>query len=73
MSICINSIQFVSIQAGPSEAGGRGVNCPPTFAENGAKLVNNRQISAEIWFLPPHFWVLTPHFLVPSEGPDSLD
>ena len=27
----------------PSEAGG-----PPTFAKNGAKLVNNGQISAEI-------------------------
>ena len=42
---------------------------PPTFVEIGAKLVNNRQISAEIWFLPLHVWVLTPHFLLPSEGP----
>ena len=57
---------------GLRKQGGRGVNCPPTFHENRAKLVNNRQISAEIWFLPPHFWVLTPHFSVPSEGPDNV-
>ena len=55
---------------GPSETGGQGGQLPHTFAENGAKIVKNRQISAEIWFLPPpHFWVLTPHFLVASEDP----
>ena len=43
----------------------------PTFAENRAKLVNNRQISAEIWFLTPHFWALTPNFSIPSEGPEE--
>ena len=48
---------------------GRGVNGPPTFHENRAKLIKNRQILAKIWFLPPHFWVLTPHFSVPSESP----
>ena len=36
----------------------------PTFAENRAKLVNNRQISGEIWFL-------TLHFSVASKGPEK--
>ena len=56
---------------GLRKQGGRGVNCPPTFAENRAKLVNNKQISAKIWFVTPHFWALTPHFSVASEDPDG--
>ena len=41
----------------------QGGQLPPTFAKNRAKLVKNRQISTEIWLLPPHFSVA-------SEGPE---
>ena len=59
---------------GPSEAGGQGGQLPPppTFAKNGAKVVNNGQILAEIWFLPTHFWGLTPHFSVAFESPEII-
>ena len=49
--------------------GSRGAIAPPLLPKNGAKIVKNRQILAEIWFLPPHFWGLTPNFSVASEGP----
>ena len=42
--------------------GAGGVNCPPTFAKNGSKLVNDRQILAKIWFLPPTFGFCPPTF-----------
>ena len=60
-----------SFTSEPSEAGGSIPIAPPPFTKNRAKLVNNRQILAEIWFLTPHFWALTPHFSVASEGPEK--
>merc|ERR1711994_680109 len=46
--------------SGLLETGGRGGNCPSTFAEILTKLLKNLGVSLKFLFFAPHFWSCSP-------------